>query len=189
LAVFVAPFLRRGIRGDHMDVVRLTGSAHREVSVQHEQVMEVLIRPLSQELLGSNIPARLAYTARDGAPRAIPIGFLWNGRQFVVCTPPNAAKVRALEADPRVALTIDTNAFPPHVLLVRGRADLEIVDGVPPEYLEAAKKSVGAEGMAAFEEQVRGLYKQMVRITIEPEWAKLLDFETTLPSAVEELMH
>jgi hypothetical protein len=71
---------------------------------------------------------------------------------------------------------------------VRGRARLEIVDGVPPEYLEGSRKFVGVEGMAAFEAQVRGLYKQMARIAIEPEWAKLLDFETTLPSAVEELL-
>jgi hypothetical protein len=35
---------------------------------------------------------------------------------------------------------------------------------------------------------VRALYDQMVLITIEPDWAKLLDFETTLPKAVEELM-
>lgn len=156
--------------------------------MQHEQVMEVLNRPLSQELIGSNIPARLAYTGRDGAPRVIPIAFHWDGARFVVCTPPNAAKVPALAANPRVALTIDTNTFPPQVLLVRGMASIEIVDGVPPEYLDGSKKIVGAEGMAAFEAQVRGLYKQMARIAIAPEWAKLLDFETTLPSAVEELL-
>jgi hypothetical protein len=28
----------------------------------------------------------------------------------------------------------------------------------------------------------------MVRITIEPDWAKLLDFETTIPKAVEDLI-
>jgi hypothetical protein len=27
----------------------------------------------------------------------------------------------------------------------------------------------------------------MVRIVVTPTWAKLIDFETTLPSAVEEL--
>jgi hypothetical protein len=156
--------------------------------MERENVLEVLNRPLSRELLQSSIPARLAYTARDGSPRAIPIGFLWNGSAFVVATPPIAAKVRALQADPRVALTIDTNEFPPKVLLVRGTASLEVVNGVPDEYLEASKKAVPAEGMEAFEQQVRGLYKQMVRISIEPTWAKLLDFETTLPSAVEELI-
>jgi hypothetical protein len=28
----------------------------------------------------------------------------------------------------------------------------------------------------------------MVQITVEPDWAKLLDFQTTLPSAVEDLL-
>jgi hypothetical protein len=28
----------------------------------------------------------------------------------------------------------------------------------------------------------------MVRIVVTPTWAKLIDFDTTLPSAVEELM-
>jgi hypothetical protein len=28
----------------------------------------------------------------------------------------------------------------------------------------------------------------MVLITVEPDWAKLLDFETTAPKAVEDLM-
>jgi hypothetical protein len=34
---------------------------------------------------------------------------------------------------------------------------------------------------------VRSLYDGMVRIVIMPTWAELIDFETTLPSAVEEL--
>jgi hypothetical protein len=159
-----------------------------EISMEHAKVMQVLNQPLSQALLRSNIPARLAYTGRDGAPRVIPIAFHWDGGRFVVCTPPHAAKVRAIEADPNVALTIDTNTFPPHVLLVRGKASVAVVDGVPPEYLEGSRKIVGAEQWAAFEAQVRDLYRQMARITIEPEWAKLLDFETTLPSAVEQLL-
>ena len=35
---------------------------------------------------------------------------------------------------------------------------------------------------------VRSLYDGMVRIVVTPAWAKLIDFETTLPSAVEELI-
>jgi hypothetical protein len=152
-----------------------------------EEVTNVLNDPLAQKLLDSTIPARLAYTGRDGAPRAIPIGFYWDGSRFIIATPPIAAKVRALQADPRVALTIDTTDFPPKVLLVRGTAEMEIVDGVPEEYLAASRKYVGDEGMPEFERQVRGLYKQMAKIVITPTWAKLLDFETRLPSAVEQL--
>src|SRR5215212_1384869 len=106
---------------------------HPEMSMPYDDVIQVLNDPLAQELLHSNIPARLAYTGRDGAPRAIPIAFDWTGTEFVICTPPHAPKVRALQANPKVALTIDTTTFPPHVLLVRGTASVEVVDGVPPE--------------------------------------------------------
>jgi nitroimidazol reductase NimA-like FMN-containing flavoprotein (pyridoxamine 5'-phosphate oxidase superfamily) len=74
-----------------------------------------------------NIPARLAYTELDGFPRAIPIGFLWDGTQFVMATATNSPKMEALSANPKVALTIDANAFPPHILLVRSTARVEIV--------------------------------------------------------------
>jgi hypothetical protein len=155
--------------------------------MQHDDVLHVLNDPLARELMQSRIPVRLAYTGVDGSPRVVPLGFHWDGEQFVVCTIPGSPKVRALAANPQVALTIDTDTFPPRALLVRGTASLETVDGVPPEYLEAARKQVGEAGMPAFEAQVRGMYQQMVRITIEPQWAKVLDFETRLPSAIEQL--
>ena len=156
--------------------------------MQHYEVLQVLNDPLAQQLIQSRIPVRLAYTSIDGSPRVVPLGFHWNGAQFVVCTVPESPKVRALASNPLVALTIDTETFPPHALLVRGTASVETVDGVPPEYLEGSRKSVGEAGMPAFEAQVRELYQRMVRITIEPRWAKFMDFETRLPTAIEHLI-
>ena len=95
--------------------------------MQPQDVTRVLGDPLAQELMQSSIPARLAYLGPDGFPRAIPIGFHWNGSQFVLCTVPDAPKVSALKTNPKVALTVDTNAFPPHVLLVRGTAAIDVV--------------------------------------------------------------
>lgn len=149
---------------------------------------QVLTDPVAQRLHDTVELARLAYTARDGSPRVIPIGYLWTGTHFVVCTSTNAAKVAHLTADPRVALTIDTDAMPPNVLLVRGVAELDLVDGIPAEYLETNRKRTDAAGYAAWEAEVRRLYKQMVRIRITPTWAKIFDFETRLPSAVDELV-
>lgn len=160
----------------------------RESAMAHAHMMHVLNDPVAQELLHAPILARMAYTGRDRSPRVIPIGFYWNGAQFIVCTVPHAPKVRALATNPKVALTIDTETWPPHVLLVRGTATIEIVDGIPPEYLAASRKSVDAAQWDAFEAGVRALYKQMARIAIEPEWAKVLDFETRLPTAHEQLV-
>jgi hypothetical protein len=156
--------------------------------VEREQVQRVLDDPVARELLQSPLLTRLAYVASDGFPRVVPIGYVWNGTSFVVCTVPGAPKVRALRSNPRVALTVDTETMPPHVLLVRGAATVEVVDGVPDEFLEASRKGLPPEQWDGFEAQNRALYKQMARITIEPLWAKVLDFETRLPSAVQELI-
>lgn len=156
--------------------------------MQEQDVKRVLSDPLAQKLMQSRIPARLAYIGPDGFPRAIPIGFLWNGAQFVLCTVPHAPKVPALKASPKVALTVDTENFPPHVLLVRGTAAIDIVDGVPPEYLEASRKAIPPEQWDTFEAGVRGMYKQMARIKITPLWAKLLDFQTRFPTPIEKLI-
>ncbi|WP_030455817.1 pyridoxamine 5'-phosphate oxidase family protein [Herbidospora cretacea] len=157
--------------------------------MNRHDVAEVLAQPISRELLGSPIPARLAYNGLDGAPRAIPIGFWWDGAHLVMATVPASAKVGALSRDPKVAVTIDTErAWPPRVLLIRGTARLETVEGVPDPYIEAGRKLVPAEHFAGWEQGVRDLYERMVVIRVEPEWAKLLDFETTLPKAVEDLL-
>jgi Pyridoxamine 5'-phosphate oxidase len=157
--------------------------------MNRQDIAEVLAKPISRELLGSSIPARLAYVGIDGAPRVIPIGYWWTGEQVVMATVPTSAKVRALRQNPRVAITIDTqDQWPPRVLLIRGAARLELVDGVPDDYIEASRKVTPAEHFEAWEQGVRALYDQMVLITVEPDWAKLLDFETTLPKAVEDLV-
>ena len=156
--------------------------------MQPSEITDVLNRPISRELLARDL-ARLAYVARDGTPRSIPIGFTWNGSAIVMCTAKNAAKVSALRHNPAVALTIDTEVHPPRILLIRGRAELDVVDGIPEEYLEMnGSYPMTPEQRVEWEAEVRSLYDGMVRIVVVPTWAKLIDFETTLPSAVEELV-
>ncbi|MFD9890628.1 pyridoxamine 5'-phosphate oxidase family protein [Amycolatopsis sp. NPDC059027] len=157
--------------------------------MKHEDVAAVLAKPISEELLGSSIPARLAYVGLDGDPRVIPIAFHWDGARIIVCTLPKSAKVRALVSNPRVSLTIDTQScHPPRVLLIRGAASTELVDGVPEEYVAASRKLVPPEQFEEWSNGVHALYDQMVRITITPDWAKLLDFETTIPQSVEDVI-
>ena len=157
--------------------------------MDRQDVAAVLGKKISLELLGSAIPARLAYTGVDGAPRVIPIAFLWDGTNVVMATVPKAAKVKALQKDPKVAITIDTQSrWPPQVLLIRGLARLELVDGVPDAYVEASRKVTPADQFDAWTQGVHALYDQMVLITVEPEWAKLLDFETTIPQAVQDIV-
>ena len=144
----------------------------------------LLQHPASQELLHSRIPARLAYIATDGTPRVVPIWFHWNGREIVMATPPKAPKLKALAKNPKVSLTIDDNTFPHKVLLIRGSARLEPVEGIVPEYEAAAARYFDAELAKGWLGQLRTMVSSMVRITITPEWVGLLDFQTRFPSAL-----
>jgi hypothetical protein len=150
--------------------------------------LALLQDPIAQELLTGQTILRLAYTWTDGTPRVVPHWFLWNGREVILGTSPDAPKVRVLRQNPRVALTIDTLDFPHKVLLLRGTAAVEMVDGVAPEYAQIARKAFGEEQGAAWVEQIGGLFSQMARVRITPDWAAIQDFQTRFPSAVERAM-
>ena len=112
---------------------------------------------------------RLAHVARDGTPRNVPIAFVWNGSQIVMCTTKNAPKLPALRQNPMVALTIDTEVHPPTILLIRGRAELDVVDGIPDEYLQAnGTYKMTPEQRVEWEKKIRSLYDGMVRIVVTP---------------------
>jgi Pyridoxamine 5'-phosphate oxidase len=165
----------------------------KDLSLKHHRgapsdTAEILSKPISQEMLNRDI-ARLAYVAKAGTPRVVPIAFTWNGTEVVMCTTTNAPKLASLRRNAAVALTIDTEVHPPKILLLRGEAVLDEVEGIPDEYLQMN----GAYGMTPeqrveWEAEVRSLYDSMVRIVVTPTWAKLIDFDETLPTPVEELV-
>lgn len=143
-----------------------------------QKVAEELEQPAAREVLRDAFLARLGYSGSDGLPRVIPIAFFWNGDEIVMCTAPTSPKVQALSDRPDVALTIDVADTPAtaRALLIRGQASIEIVDGVPSEYIAGVGKGMGEEGVAEFERAVRGLYDQMARIRVRPQWARFYDF-------------
>ena len=145
--------------------------------------LTLLQHPASQELLHSKIPARLAYIATDGTPGVIPIWFHWNGHDIVMGTPPKAPKLKALAKNPPVP-TIDDNVFPHKVLLIRGTARLEPVDGIVPEYALAADRYFGPEQGRAWVAHHAQMISSMVRVTVTPDWVGLLHFQARFPSAL-----
>ncbi len=161
-----------------------------EVCMRPQDVVGLMQDPVALGLLESPTPARLAYVALDGAPRVVPVGFHWDGEALVIGTVPGSAKVAALRRNPSVAITVDTSPpiWPPKVLLVRGTATLSLVNGVFPEYIAGAKKLTPPAEFEQWEAGVRALYDKMVRIEVKPTWAKIHDFETRIPQAVEDLV-
>ncbi|HEY1827336.1 MAG TPA: pyridoxamine 5'-phosphate oxidase family protein [Acidimicrobiales bacterium] len=144
----------------------------------------------AQELLTTTSSAHLAYVASAGRPRVVPVGYFWTGDQAVIATATTAPKVAALSAHPDVALSIDAGESPggARALSIRGQASVEIIDGVVPEYLAAARRSMEAEAAAEFERNVRAMYGQMARIAITPTWVRYYDFGAgRMPRFLQEL--
>jgi Pyridoxamine 5'-phosphate oxidase len=150
--------------------------------------LSLLEDPLAQQLLQSTIPARLAYTWADGSPRVVPIGFHWNGSELVFGTPTDAPKVKVLRDGVSVAVTIDGDSMPYHVLLLRGKVRTDVVTGIAPEYALMTRRCFGEAAGQAWLEQLAPMCPQMVRIFLQPTWVGILDFETRFPSALERAM-
>jgi nitroimidazol reductase NimA-like FMN-containing flavoprotein (pyridoxamine 5'-phosphate oxidase superfamily) len=158
--------------------------------MERHEIDDELTTAGAQELLDSTSAAHLAYIAKDGSPRVVPVGFFWTGTEFVVSTATTAPKVTALSARPDVSLAIEAGGSPGQArsLSVRGRAHVEVVDGVVAEYLAAARKSMGVEAAAEFERNVRAMYPQMARIAIRPRWVRYYDFGAgRMPRFLQEL--
>jgi hypothetical protein len=93
-------------------------------------------------------------------------------------------RLRALRANPNVAVTIDTETFPPEVLTMRGRVEISEVEGVPAEYAAAARRYLGEEAASAYLEQIDQPGTRMARIDLRPSWVGVHDFQSRLPSAL-----
>lgn len=150
--------------------------------------LDLLNDPVAQELLNSTTLARLAYVWRDGTPRVVPIWFTWTGKEIVMGTPITAPKTHVLPTNSKVALTIDGSTWPYKVLLVRGTAAVQVMDGIVPEYAAAAIRYFGKEGGEGWVAQVRQMSKQMARVAVKPTWVAVMDFEKRFPSAIEKAM-
>lgn len=146
--------------------------------------LRLLDDPIARRLLGSRELARLAYTAKDGTPRVIPIGWLWTGTDFVFATFGGSPKLAALRRNPAVALTIDRAGPPPEVLLVRGPASVVDVDGVPEEYRRMQVKYYGEEAAEAVVAAIRQAGAPMAVVTVRPDWVATMDFRTRFPSGL-----
>jgi hypothetical protein len=151
--------------------------------------LRLLDTPTAADVLARAIPARLAYVTREGAPRIVPTWFHWDGEEVVMATwtagdhvryP--ARRLRDLRERPEVTISIDTEDQPPVALQLRGRATVDEVTGLVPEYRLCAERYLGAEVAAGYLAEFDGVDGVgMARIALRPEWVGLLDFADRLP--------
>jgi hypothetical protein len=99
---------------------------------------------------------------------------------------PGAPKLKSLRTGDRVAIPIDTNDPPHHVLSIRGTAEVSETQGVAKEYAQAAVRYLGKEQGEAYVGSLPPDIR-MGRIAVRPDHVVVLDFETRFPSPVTAL--
>lgn len=134
-------------------------------------------KDLERRLLASRIPLRLAYTALDGTPRIIPHSFEARGKRIVVACDAGAARVEAMRRNPSVAMCIDTDEPPYRLLLMRGEAQVKVVNGLPAVFTRIIKRYYGANAVS-YLEQAKTRFPRMALISIDVTWRKTFAYET-----------
>lgn len=111
----------------------------------------------------------LTTVAKSGQPVPRLVWFYFDGTDLVVYTMPNAAKVRHVEAHPRVSLNLDSDGNGAGIIIVGGvaavdAADVDCREDAP--YWE--KYSGDAEQFGLTEAMAR--YSTRLRISIDKVW-------------------
>lgn len=139
--------------------------------------------PIVAELIeGANL-ARLAYIGTDGRPHVVPIWCAYRDGDIVMVTGPKADKVRAIERNGAVSLTIDSSTPPYHVLLIDGDATVEPTDGMAPEYPAIVQRYLGPAA-EAYLAPMRDRVKTQRRIRVKVRSYRVLDFVKRFPKSL-----
>ena len=173
----------------------MTNEGRRETSgdpmALRQGDLGLLESDVARRLLSSRIPARFAYIAADGTPRVLATWFHWADEVLAMPTflaaphvRHSAGRLRALRANPDVAVTIDTESFPPEVLTIRGPVEITEVEGIPPAYASAARRYLGEEAAREYLAQIDQPGTRMASIDLRPAWVGVHDFRSRLPSTL-----
>ncbi len=90
--------------------------------------------------------AKLATLNADGSPNVVPVWFEWDGAEARVFTTRTSAKMRRIQHDPRVALSVEEGVGVPEAWVsIEGTASVEsagawsLIERLTPRYYEAVK--------------------------------------------------
>ncbi len=95
-------------------------------------------------LLGKNL-AHIATSMANGSPQSTPVWIDVDGDTILFNTAEGRQKVRNLDRDGRVALSVTDSANPYRYIQVRGRVTEKTTDGADAHIDKLAKKYLGAD--------------------------------------------
>lgn len=102
----------------------------------------------------------------DGTPYPTPVWYVWDGESFLIYTLHNAARLKHIQRNPRVALNFDTRDDGDDVVIFTGEARLapeELPPDKHPAYM--AKYAEAMARVSKSTERFASIYSVPVRVT------------------------
>jgi PPOX class probable F420-dependent enzyme len=112
----------------------------------------------------------LTTVAKSGQPVPRLVWFYFDGKDVLVYSEPNAAKVRHIKAHPRVSLNLDSDGNGSGIVVVGGEATVD-ADGADPLEDEQYQAKYGAYAAGlGFSDEFLAAYNTRLRIGIDKVW-------------------
>ncbi|MET0784583.1 MAG: pyridoxamine 5'-phosphate oxidase family protein [Leifsonia flava] len=119
------------------------------------------------EKLDSEIIAWITTVRSDGAPRSVPVWFLWHEGTVLVMSEPTTAKVQAIRRGSAVQLHLETGPFGSEVVILSGSAEISETDatGWLPRIRDAYSTKY-AEAMADYGMDIEPIMAQFSSVIV-----------------------
>jgi PPOX class probable F420-dependent enzyme len=112
----------------------------------------------------------LTTVAKSGQPVPRLVWFYFDGTDVIVCSEPNAAKVRHIKAHPRVSLNLDSDGNGAGIIIVGDNATVD-ADGADPLQDEQYRAKYGELAASfGFSEEFLAAYNTRLKISIDKVW-------------------
>ena len=125
--------------------------------------MAVPLSPLAQAFLAEPVFAHVATLMKDGSPQVTPVWVESDGADLLINTAHPRLKIRNLQRDNRIALSIMGLDRPRRYLVVRGRVTKITADGANEQINRLSEKCTGNPNYQGLNEG-----EQRMLIRIEP---------------------
>jgi len=108
----------------------------------------------------------LTVVTPSGQPAPNPVWFIWKDERVLILSQPNQAKLRAIAANPKIALAFNTTPDGNDVVVFTGTAELG--DTISPEDAAAyvIKYRDGMQALGSTPEQFAAAYSTAITITL-----------------------
>ncbi|ASR37057.1 hypothetical protein BAY61_21035 [Prauserella marina] len=103
----------------------------------------------------------------DGQPQSSPVGFLWNGKEFLILSQPKTPKIRNIAANPKVSLHLDLarDREEGSVVTVEGEVvpvPAPVSDEEAARYVRRYREELQAAGLSA--EELFAEFSSVIRV-------------------------